>query len=118
VLVTHTCNLTYLGGWEQEDRGPRPAQGNSSWELISKIARAKWIGGRAQEVEHQLCKHEVFSSNPRLTHTQKKNHVKERKKEIESIVINLPNIWGKNYTNSLWKIEAEKIFPNSFEASF
>jgi hypothetical protein len=30
VLVAHTCNPKYLGGWDQEDQVLRPAQENSS----------------------------------------------------------------------------------------
>jgi hypothetical protein len=29
-MVAHTCNSSYLGSWDQEDRGLRPAQANSS----------------------------------------------------------------------------------------
>jgi hypothetical protein len=29
-MVAHTCNPSYLGGWDQENRGLRPAQENSS----------------------------------------------------------------------------------------
>jgi hypothetical protein len=32
--------------------------------LISKITKAKWTGGVAQEVEHLLCKCGRLSSNP------------------------------------------------------
>jgi hypothetical protein len=39
--VVHTCNPSYLGGWDREDWGSRPALANISWDPISKIARAK-----------------------------------------------------------------------------
>jgi hypothetical protein len=59
--VTHTCNPSYLGAWDQEDHGSRTAQANSSQDLISKITRAKWTRGVAQAVEHLLCKNKLQS---------------------------------------------------------
>jgi hypothetical protein len=41
VLVTHTCNLSYSGGTDQEDPGSRPAWANSSGDPILKIPNAK-----------------------------------------------------------------------------
>jgi hypothetical protein len=41
VLMAHTCNPSYLGGWDWEDRGLRPTWANSLWYPISKITRAK-----------------------------------------------------------------------------
>jgi hypothetical protein len=35
-LVAHTCNPNYSGGRDQEDRGSKPAQANSSQDPISK----------------------------------------------------------------------------------
>jgi hypothetical protein len=34
--VAHTCNPSYSGGRDQEDRGSKPAQANSSGDPISK----------------------------------------------------------------------------------
>jgi hypothetical protein len=34
--VAHTCNLSYSGGKEQEDRGSKPAQENSSQDPVLK----------------------------------------------------------------------------------
>jgi hypothetical protein len=45
----------YLGGWDQEDCGSRPAQAMLR-APVSKISRAKWNGGVAQVVECLLCK--------------------------------------------------------------
>jgi hypothetical protein len=42
MLAAHTCNPSYLGDWDQEDHGSRPAQTNSSGDPVSKIARPKW----------------------------------------------------------------------------
>jgi hypothetical protein len=39
------CHPSYLGGSDQEDRGLRPAQGNSSGNPVSKMPKAKWTGG-------------------------------------------------------------------------
>jgi hypothetical protein len=65
-LVAYTYNPTYLGSYNQKDRGLRPAHADSSRDSpisISKIAAAKWTGDAAQAVEHLLCKHEAVSSN-------------------------------------------------------
>jgi hypothetical protein len=35
-------NTSYLGSWDQEDCGSRPAWANSSQDPISKITTAKW----------------------------------------------------------------------------
>jgi hypothetical protein len=34
--VAHACNLGYSGGKDQEDHGSKPAQANSSRDLILK----------------------------------------------------------------------------------
>jgi hypothetical protein len=40
--MAHTCNPSYLGGWDQEeDRCWRPPWTNSLWDPISKITKAK-----------------------------------------------------------------------------
>jgi hypothetical protein len=60
-LVAHTCNPSYSGGSDQEDRGPKSAQANSSWDPISKIPNTKqvwWVAGCL------LSKREVLSSKP------------------------------------------------------
>jgi hypothetical protein len=36
-LVTHVCNISYLGGRDQEDGGLKPARENSSGDPILKI---------------------------------------------------------------------------------
>jgi hypothetical protein len=46
--VAHTYTLSYLGGRDQEDRGSKPAQANSSWDLISKNPSQKRAGRLAQ----------------------------------------------------------------------
>jgi hypothetical protein len=43
--VAHTCNPNYLGGWNWEDHGSRPAWAKSLQDFISKITRAKWDRG-------------------------------------------------------------------------
>jgi hypothetical protein len=49
-LVAHVCNPSYSGGRDQEDHGLKPAQANSSQDLISKkpIKEEKdcWSGSR------------------------------------------------------------------------
>jgi hypothetical protein len=48
-LVVHTCNLSYSGGRDQEDRSLRSAPANSSQDPISKKPFTKkgwWSGSR------------------------------------------------------------------------
>jgi hypothetical protein len=43
--VVHVCNPSYSGGRDQEDHGLKPAQVNSSWDLVTKkIIRRKRQG--------------------------------------------------------------------------
>jgi hypothetical protein len=65
--VAPTCNPSYLGGWDQEDHGSRPAWKNSSKDSMSKITREIWTGGVAQVVDNLLCKCKALSSNSSLT---------------------------------------------------
>jgi hypothetical protein len=67
--VARSCNPSYLGGWDQEDWGRRPAPANTSWDPISKITRT---GGVTQAVEHLLCKQETLNSNLSPTKGKKK----------------------------------------------
>jgi hypothetical protein len=64
--VAHTCNPSFLGGWDWEDHGSRTAQANSSQDPISKITIAKWTVGVAQAVACLLfkCKAPSSNSNP------------------------------------------------------
>jgi hypothetical protein len=51
VLVAHAGNPSYLGGRDQEDRGSKPAQANSSQDPISKKPITKkgwWSGSRCR----------------------------------------------------------------------
>jgi hypothetical protein len=47
VLVVHTCNHSYSGGRDQEDRGSKPTQANSSdpisKKLIAKKGLVEWL---------------------------------------------------------------------------
>jgi hypothetical protein len=52
----------------------QPRQNSLSYS-ISKITRANWTGGVAQEVEHLLSQHEALSSNPSTDKQSKKNKV-------------------------------------------
>jgi hypothetical protein len=62
-LVTHTCNSSFSGGRDQEDRGLKPGH-NSSRDPISKILNTKKSGGVAQgvgpEFKPQYCKKSVY----------------------------------------------------------
>jgi hypothetical protein len=72
VPVVHIYNPSYLGGWDQENSGLRPAWANRLWDPspISKITREKWTG----VVAYLLCECEVLSLKP--------NSTKEKKKKI------------------------------------
>jgi hypothetical protein len=49
VLVAHTYNPSFSGGRDQEDRGSKPAQTNTSMSPLSrKIPSQKRAGGVAQ----------------------------------------------------------------------
>jgi hypothetical protein len=67
VPVAHACNSTYLGGWDQENHDSRSAQAHSPQDPLSKITRAEWTGGVAQEVECLFCMCRTLSSNPGTT---------------------------------------------------
>jgi hypothetical protein len=41
-LVAHSCNPSYLGGWDWDNYGLRLAWANVSWDSISKLTRTKW----------------------------------------------------------------------------
>jgi hypothetical protein len=47
VPVTHACNPSYMGVWDQEDCGLRPAQANSSWDsnLQNNQSKMEWRCG-------------------------------------------------------------------------
>jgi hypothetical protein len=49
-LVAHTCNPSYSGGRDQEDRSSKPAQANSSRDPILKKTSQNRVGGVAQGV--------------------------------------------------------------------
>jgi hypothetical protein len=42
-MVAHICNPSYSVGRDLEDHGSKPAQANSSQDLISKIANRKGL---------------------------------------------------------------------------
>jgi hypothetical protein len=54
-----------------------PARANSSKVSISKIIRAKWVGGVAQALECLLCNCKVLSSNPSPTDPPPQNFKKQ-----------------------------------------
>jgi hypothetical protein len=81
-LVAHTCNPSYSGGRDQQDHGLKPAQGNSSWDPISKNPSQKRAGGVAQGVG--------LSSSPSITHTKKSQFSKglfEKSKIKSSLIV-------------------------------
>jgi hypothetical protein len=69
--VAQACNPSY---WEAEIR--RIDVGDQSRQIIpgipiSKISRAQWTGGVAQEIERLLCMREALSSDSSPTSTNK-----------------------------------------------
>jgi hypothetical protein len=62
--VTHAYNSSYLGDWDWEDSSLRPNGVSSSQDCISKISKAKWIGGVAEMINHLHCKHHFTSQIP------------------------------------------------------
>jgi hypothetical protein len=47
-LVTHSCNASYSGGRDQEDRSSKTTWADSSWDPISKKTLHKRAGGVTQ----------------------------------------------------------------------
>jgi hypothetical protein len=47
-LMAYTCNPSYSGGQDQEDRGLKPAWENSLQDLILKTLHKNRVGGVAQ----------------------------------------------------------------------
>jgi hypothetical protein len=92
VPLAPACKPSHLGDWDRKDGGSRPAQANSSQDLISKIITAKWTGDVVQAVEYLLCKYETLSSNPNPTKINThetsirshKNWQKTKKKRLRS----------------------------------
>jgi hypothetical protein len=64
VAVAHTCNPSDSGGRDQEDRGSKPAQANSSGDPTSKIGLVEWL------------KEKVLSNTYTHTHTHTHTHTK------------------------------------------
>jgi hypothetical protein len=50
MLVTRACNLSSLGGRDQEDHVSKPVQANNLRDLILKNPSQKRAGGAAQGV--------------------------------------------------------------------
>jgi hypothetical protein len=84
VLEAHTCNPSYMGGWDWEDQSLRPTWGNSLRDPIFKITRAKWT--------------EVFSSSrvPALQawNPEFKTPVPQKRKRKKS--------WGHGFSIRPW----------------
>jgi hypothetical protein len=85
VLVAHTCNPTYLGGWDWDGHSSRPVWANSSWDPIWKTPKYQYIKGLVQSPE--------FKSSA----TKKK---KEDKTESGN------NLKFINHKMQLWRLQA------------
>jgi hypothetical protein len=76
VLVAHTCNPSYSGGRDQEDRSSKPAQANSSRDPILKIPNTQkggrggteWLKsqGEGPEFKSQYCKKKKGTGVPQI----------------------------------------------------
>jgi hypothetical protein len=94
----HTCNSSYLGGWNWDDHAWRPAWANSLWDPISKITRAKWTGGVAWAVEYLFCKLKALSSNTSPTKKKKELYINV----YRSITHNGQKMWTPQMSFSVW----------------
>jgi hypothetical protein len=84
-LVAHTCNPSYLGGRDQEDRGSRPAWAKS--ETPSQKQPMQRRAGKMDEVvEYLPSKHEVLSSNSSINKTNPRNKKHPEKLEARQII--------------------------------
>jgi hypothetical protein len=70
--MAHSCNPSYLGGWDQEDWDLRPAQANSSQDPIATITRAKmnWRCGSSSNAPALQARSTGFK--PQSYHQKKK----------------------------------------------
>jgi hypothetical protein len=79
VLVTHTCNPSYSGGRDQEDRSSKPIWANSMRDPISKNSITKnWAGGVAQGEGPQV--------KPQ-NHTKKKKNSSEITMHLKILIL-------------------------------
>jgi hypothetical protein len=75
-LVAHTCNPSYSGGRDQEDRSLKPARENNFQDPISK----KPITDKGLM---EWLKVEALSSNPSTAKHKNKNHKTQRTTTIK-----------------------------------
>jgi hypothetical protein len=73
VLVAHSCNPSYSGGRDQEDRGSRRPY------LKNTIHKKGWWSGSS--VKHLPSKCEVLCSNPSTEKKREKEHFSNNNKE-------------------------------------
>jgi hypothetical protein len=80
-MVANIYNPSYLGGWDQEDHGMRPAR-QIVWETPMSKMEQKWIGGMAQAAECLPSKYGPLSSKPILP-KQNKTKQKSKRDQVE-----------------------------------
>jgi hypothetical protein len=56
VPVTHTCNLSYSEGRDQEDCGSKPAPANSSVKPFAKTGLVEWLKVKALSSSPSIAK--------------------------------------------------------------
>jgi hypothetical protein len=76
--VAHVYNPGYSGGRDQDDKGSKPAQTNSSSDAISKYPMQTRTGGGAQVVKHLPSNPEALVQTP-VPPKKKKKKVLELK---------------------------------------
>jgi hypothetical protein len=66
--VVHTYKTSYLGGWDLEDQGLKPAQANSRRDPIPKITKMDcWCGSRGRTPALQVRSPEFKPKTPSPT---------------------------------------------------
>jgi hypothetical protein len=80
--VAHFCKLSYSGGRNQEDRGSKPARGNSPKDPISKepFTKKGWWSGPRHRPLRALSSSPSIAKNKQKTQKTVKRQFRERKK--------------------------------------
>jgi hypothetical protein len=103
--VVHACNPSYTGGRDQEDCSSKPAQTNSSQDLILKIPITKnWTGGVAQGKGTEF--------KPQYHKKEKKEKEKKNKMLKNMYILFLKVLTPPKKIENLNKTKTQKKSPN------